>query len=230
MTVSIRETHRRILVVGLGHFGWWAARSLHELGHEVVAIDRDEVRVDRAVDFVTLGVAADATHPDLLRKVGVDGAEAAIISTGTDLASAILCVQALKDLGIQEIYVKVTSRRAARAIDAFGVTETVFPEREAAHRLAQRIGTKTVLDYIPLIAGYSIQEIAIPDAWVGRSLDELRLPHEHGIQIVALIDVLTGEVAMVPDPSRPLRESDVAVVLGKDEVVAAMLRKVDTNE
>jgi len=228
--VSGPKKHRRILVVGLGHFGWWVARSLHELGHEVVAIDKDEARVDRAVDFVSLGVAGDATMPDLLRKVGVEGAEAAIISTGTDLASAILCVQALKDLGIGEIYVKVTSRRAARAIDAFGVTETVFPEREAAHRLAQRIGTKTVLDYIPLIAGYSIQEIAIPDAWVGHSLDELRLPQEHGIQVVALIDVLTGEVVMVPDPSRPLRESDVAVVLGSDDVVAAMLRKADDDQ
>ncbi|MDP2471965.1 MAG: TrkA family potassium uptake protein [Candidatus Palauibacterales bacterium] len=228
--MSAPKKHRRILVVGLGHFGWWVARSLHELGHEVVAIDKDEARVDRAVDFVSLGVAGDATMPDLLRKVGVEGAEAAIISTGTDLASAILCVQALKDLGIGEIYVKVTSRRAARAIDAFGVTETVFPEREAAHRLAQRIGTKTVLDYIPLIAGYSIQEIAIPDAWVGHSLDELRLPQEHGIQVVALIDVLTGEVAMVPDPSRPLRESDVAVVLGSDDVVAAMLSKADDDQ
>ena len=223
--MGARRKKRRILIVGLGHFGWWVARSLHELGHEVVAIDRDESRVDRAVDFVTLGVAGDATVPTVLRKAGGPGAQAAIISTGTDLASAILCVQALQDLGIEEIYVKVTSRRAGRAIEAFGVTEIVFPEREAAHRLAHRIGTKTVLDYIPLIEGYSIQEIAIPDAWIGHSLDELRLPQEHGIQVVALIDVLTRDVVVVPDPRRPLRESDVAVVLGRDEVVARMLTR-----
>jgi len=225
----MKPKQRRILVVGLGHFGWWAASSLHALGHDVVAIDRDESRVDLAGDVVSLGVAGDATRPELLRQIGAEGAEVALISTGNDLASAILCVQALKDLDIDEIYVKVTSRRAARAIEAFGVTETVFPEREAAHRLAQRIGTKTVLDYIPLTAGYSIQEIAIPDAWIGHSLDELRLPQLHGIQVVALIDVLSGEVQMVPDPQRPLTESDVAVVLGRDEVVAAMLRRAGSG-
>lgn len=214
---------RRFLVVGLGHFGWWVAETLHARGHEVIAIDKNGDRVDRAADHVNLGVVGDATRPDVLSEVGVEGVEAAVVSTGNDLASSILTVLALKDVGITEIYVKVTSRRAARAVEAFDVTETIFPEKDSAERLAQRIGSKTVLDYLPLAEGYSIQEVVIPDSWIGHSLAELDLPTQHGIQVVALFDVLTDEFTVVPDSQRRLTESDVAVVLGKDEMVERIL-------
>jgi len=210
-------------VLGLGHFGWWVAQTLGDRGHEVIAIDRDGDRVDRAADHVTLGVVADATDPKVLRETGADGVEAAIVSTGDDLASSILAVLALKDVGVKDIYVKVTSRRAARALEAFHVTETIFPERDSAERLARRIGSKTVLDYVPLAEGYSIQEIAVPDSWIGRSLAELDLPAREGIQVVAILDVLSDELTVVPDSHRKLTESDVAVVLGRDDVVARIL-------
>jgi len=219
----VGKNKRRFLVVGLGHFGWWVAETLHARGHEVIAIDRDGERVDRAADHVSLGVVGDATQPDVLRGIGIEGVEAAVVSTGNDLASAILAVLALKDVGIGQIYVKVTSRRAARAVEAFDVTETIFPEREAAERLAQRIGSKTVLDYLPLAEGYSIQEIVVPDSWIGQSLAELDLPTREGIQVVAILDVLTDTFTVVPDAHRRLTESDVAVVLGKDDVVARIL-------
>lgn len=221
----MKSRTRRFVVVGLGHFGWWVARSLHASGHEVLAIDIDGQRVDRAAGQVSVALVGDATDALFLHNTGAAGADAAVVSTGTDLAAAILSVLALKDLGITEIYVKVTSRRSARALDAFGVTETIFPEREAAHRLAHRIGSKTILDYIPVAAGYSIQEIAIPDAWLGRSPAELQLPRRHGIQIVAVFDLLSGTFLMIPDPDRKFTESDVAIVLGKDEVVAEILRE-----
>lgn len=217
------DKRRRFLVIGLGHFGWWVAETLYARGHDVIAIDRDGDRVDRAADHVTLGVVGDASEPEVLEQAGIDGVEAAVVSTGNDLASSILSVLALKDAGITEIYVKVTSRRAARALEAFHVTETIFPERDSAERLAQRIGSKTVLDYLPLAEGYSIQEIAVPDAWLGQSLAELDLPARQGIQVVAILDVLTDTFTVVPDARRKLTESDVAVVLGKDEVVARIL-------
>ncbi|MFQ5747127.1 MAG: potassium channel family protein [Gemmatimonadota bacterium] len=214
---------KRFLVVGLGHFGSWVAHALHEKGHDVVALDRDEDRVDRYADYVTRGIAGDATDTALLRHLGIDGADAAIISTGDDLASAILATMALKELGLEDIYVKVPSTRAARALDAFDVTETIFPEREAAYRLAQRIATKTVLNYIPVAPGYSIQEIGIPDAWLGKTLRDLALPQRHGIQVVALHDLLTDRVSVVPDPEEPLKESDVAVIVGRDEKLRELI-------
>lgn len=214
---------KRFVVIGLGHFGSWVARALHSEGYEVLAVDRDPDLVDRHADGVTRGVVGDATDRHLLEEVGAEGSDAAVISTGGDLASSILATQALRDLGIQEIYVKVTSREAARALEALGVTETIFPEREVAYRLAHRIPSKTVMEYIPIARGHSIQELAIPDAWIGKTLRELSLPNEHGIQVVALYDVLTSEMNVVPDPDQPLKESDVAVVVGADEHIANLV-------
>lgn len=214
---------QRFVVVGLGHFGGWAARALFAQGHDVIAIEREAALADRFHDKVTAAVVGDATDCELLRQVGAADADAAIISTGQDLATSILATLALRDLGVKEIYVKIGSPEAGRALEAFGVRETIFPEREVADRLAHRITSKTVLEYIPLAPGFSIQELAIPDGWLGRSLRELALPAAHGIQVVALQDLLTGTFEVVPDPDRLLRESDVAIVAGKDDAIQSVL-------
>jgi trk system potassium uptake protein TrkA len=214
---------QRFVVVGLGHFGGWAARALYAAGHDVIAIERDAGLVDRFRAEVTVAVHGDATDRTLLEEVGAARADAAIVSTGENLATSILASLALRDLGVQDIYVKVTSVDAARALDAFGVRETIFPEREVADRLAHRITSKSVLEYVPLAPGFSLQEVAIPDGWLGRTLRDLALPATHGIQVVALQDMLTGKVSVVPDPDRPLRDSDVAIVAGPDDAIRVML-------
>ncbi len=214
---------KRFVIVGLGGFGAWTAIALHDEGHEVIAVDRKGSLVDRAADYVDLAVVGDATNQVFLRKIGADSADAAIISTGDDLASAILSIVAFKDLGVSDIFVKVNSLEAARAVQAFNVSETIFPEREAANRLAHRITKKAVLDYVPVGGGCSIQEIAIPDAWLGKSLSELSLPSRHGITVVALRNLLEGTVTVVPDPHRPLTDSDVVVVAGEDETLSWLL-------
>jgi trk system potassium uptake protein TrkA len=217
---------RRFVVVGLGHFGGWAARALYAAGHDVIAIERDADLVDRFKTDVSAAVHGDATDQAVLERVGARGAEVAIVSTGSDLATSILATLALRDLGVKDIYVKVGSSEAARALEAFGVRETIFPEREVADRLAHRIASRTVLEYVPLAPGFSLQEVAIPDGWLGRTLRELGLPANHGIQVVALQDMLTAKVEVVPDPDRPLRESDVAIVAGPDDAIRKMLGQV----
>lgn len=217
---------QRFVVIGLGHFGSWAARALYAGGHEVIAVDKQERLVDRYGNDVSRAVAGDATDPGLLEEVGAEDADAAIISTGGDLAASVLVTQALNDLGLEAIYVKVTSRGAARAVETLGVHETIFPEREVADRLAHRIVSKTVLDYMPLTDEHSVQEIAVPDAWLGKTLRELALPRDHGIQVVAIYDLLTETMEVVPDPDEPLKESNVAIVAGHDEDITEVLEEL----
>lgn len=220
---------KRFVVVGLGRFGAWVARALYDEGFDVIALDTDRDRVDRYVDLVTRCVAADGTDPEVLRRVGAADADAAVISTGHDLAASILATMALRDLGVERIYVKASGLRAVRALERFGVTETIFPERQVAERLARRLASTTVLDYIRLGEGYSIQEMAIPAAWIGRTLRELSLPTEWGIQVVALYDVLQDEWKVVPDPDRPLKDSDIAIVAGADETLTGLVRELESG-
>ena len=214
---------KRFLVIGLGHFGSWVAQALHAQGHEVIAVEEQGELVDRHASLVSRGVVGDATDRELLREIGAGTVDAAVISTGEDLATSILATLALHDMGVRDIFVKVTSPEAARALEAFHVRETIFPEREVAHRLAHRIASQTVLEYLPLSEGYSIQEIAIPDRWLGKTLRELALPQRYGIQVVAVYDVLTDTMQVVPDAEKPLKDSDLAIVAGRDERVAQVL-------
>lgn len=220
---------KRFVVIGLGRFGSWVARALHGEGFEVIALDTNEALVDRFGAHATRCVVADGTDPDVLRQVGAAQADAAVISTGDNLAATILATLALREIGVTTIYAKVSSARAAQAIERFDITGTIFPERESAERMARRLSSTTILDYISIGENYSIQEMAIPDRWIGRSLRELALPREHGVQVVALYDVLTDVWQVVPDPDAPLKESDVAIVAGDDDTLRRLTREADRD-
>jgi trk system potassium uptake protein TrkA len=215
---------KRYAVIGLGAFGSWVARTLTRSGHDVISIDRDGERVDRFAHEVARAVVGDAADPLVLRKNGVAGVDAAVVSTGDDLAASILTVLALKELGVQRVIVKVPSMEASRALERFDV-DVVFPDREAAERLAYTLGSSGVLEYMALGKEHSIQEIGVPYPWIGKSLRELALPTTEGIQVVALYDALTGSWDAVPAADRVITDSDVAIVAGSTERIEQLLRR-----
>lgn len=212
----------RVLVVGLGAFGFWFSRTMREMGHEVIAVDPDEAVVDRYAEWITRAVVGDATDPALLERIAAGEADAAVIATGEDLSTTILTIMALRDLGVGEIYAKASSVNAARALDRLDVTEAVFPERDAGSRLAHRILSRAVLDYTPIGEQVSMQEIAVPEDWTGRSLLELEPREKLSVQVVAVRDTLTSELTLPPDPAARLKPSDSLLVAGHDEVLGQL--------
>lgn len=215
---------KRFVVIGLGNFGATIAEALYEMGHEVVAVDVNEEAVDRISPHVTRAAVADGRGIRNLERAGAKEADAGVVSTGDDITASILSTMALRDLGVQEIYAKVISRDHARVMERMGVTETIFPERDSALRLATRISRRGILNYVQLGAGFSVQEMAVPDPWVGRSLRDLGLPRRYRISVIALHDVLTDRMIPVPDPDAPLKESDTLLVAGADEDLARAAR------
>jgi trk system potassium uptake protein len=118
------------------------------------------------------------------------------------------------------VYVKVISRDHARVMERMGVTESIFPERESALALGARMSGAGLLNYYRLGPGFSIQEMAVPQGWSGKTLRELELRQRHGISIVALHDVLLDRIVPTPDPDQVLKDSDTILVAGKDEDLA----------
>ena len=217
---------KRFVIVGLGNFGASVAETLYGLGHDVAALDRDPDRVDMMARMVSRAAVGDGTDVQTLRRIGTEDADAAVISTGDHITASALTALLLRDLGLEEIYVKVVSHDHARLIEKIGVTETIFPEHDSGIRLGKRISSRSLLNYVQLGAGFSVQEMAVPNSWVGRSLRELALPREHGISVVAVHDVLMDRIQPIPDPDGPLKESDTLFVAGTDENLtrAASLR------
>lgn len=211
---------KRFVVIGLGNFGGSVAEALHARGHEVIVIDANETAVDRIASMVSRAVVGDGRNVATLEKLGVRGADAGVISTGDDIAASILATMALRDLDVQDVYVKVTSQDHARVMERIGVTESIFPERESAIALGTRMSGSALLNFVRLSEGFGLQEMAVPDSWNGKTLRELQLRRHFGISVIALHDVLTDQMTGVPDPDAPLKESDTLVVAGRDEDLA----------
>ena len=205
---------KRFLVIGLGNFGSTVAQRLHELGHDVAALDTRADTVDMLGPSISRAMVGDGTSRRVLREVGADKADAAIISTGDHLAASVLALLALRDLGVKELFVKVISDDHARIVEALGATDSIFPERESALALASRVTSGKLLQYVQLGADLSLQEMPLPRAWNGKTLRELALPQQYRVQVVAVHDVLRDQMLPVPDPDRRLTESDTLLVAG----------------
>jgi trk system potassium uptake protein len=213
---------KRFIVVGLGNFGSALAVRLYEQGHEVIAIDRRAELVDAMGPRVSLAFVGDATKRAVLEEVGARQAHAAVVSTGDDLAASTLALLALRDLGVKSIYVKVSSDEHVRIADAIGAEETIFPERESAEALASRLTASAIFKYVAFGPALSVQEMAVPASWYGKTLRELALPNTYRVQVVAIHDVLRDVMTVVPDADRALTDSDTLLVAGEPAVLARL--------
>ncbi|WP_373045775.1 potassium channel family protein [Vulgatibacter sp.] len=215
---------KRFIVIGLGNFGNILARRLHEIGHDVVAIDARPDVVDALGPHVGRAVVGDATKRAVLEEAGARASDAAVISTGENLAASILALLALRDIGVKEIFVKVRSDDHARIADSLGATESIFPERESALGLASRVTSGKLLQYVQLGGDLSLQEMPVPEEWLGRNLRELELPQRYRVQVVAVHDVLRDAFMPVPDPGRALTQSDALLVAGNPQSLEKLAR------
>jgi trk system potassium uptake protein TrkA len=212
---------KRFVIIGLGNFGSTVAETLHANRHDVIAVDPSEDAVDRITPHVSRGAVGDGCNIQILEHVGARGADAGVVSTGDNITASILATMALKDLGVQELYVKVISRDHARVMERLGVTETIFPERDSAIALGTRMSGTAILNYVRLGTGISIQEMGVPDSWNGKTLRQLELRRRYNISVVGLHDVLTDRINVALDPDQVLKDSDTLLLAGRDEDLAS---------
>ena len=204
----------RFVVIGLGRFGSQLATRLYELGHEVLAIDSDADTVQALRDTVSQVAQVDVRDKPQLRALGLKDFDTAIVSVGEHLEASTLAALYCKELNLR-VVARAVSADHGKILEALGVDEVVFPERDMAIRLAERLASSNLLDFIALGPDYSIAEVAAPAPFIGKTLAELQVRQRFNVHVIAVQDVLTGTVAMAPPPDAKIRDSDVLVILGK---------------
>lgn len=204
----------QIVVIGLGRFGSHVVRELFASGHEVLAIDILEDNVQQVRDHCQRAVVLDARDSVRLEELGVGESEIAVVSLGERIEASALVTLHLRELEVPRIITKAGSRDHARLLELIGAHEIVFPEQEAATRLARRLASANILDFVPLGEDYSIHEIAPPAEFIGRDLVELDLRSRFGVQVLGVRSALTDELTLNPDPHYRPTDSDILVVLG----------------
>ena len=205
------------VVIGLGRFGTEMALKLYDCGEDVLAIDTDENIIDKISDRVTKAVAADARDLDVLRKLGVEDFDRAVVAVGSDLAASALITMNLKTLGVPFIICKAHDDTYREILEKLGADRVIIPEREMADKLANGLTTAGVMEYIELSSEYGIVEITPPAEWLGKTIRALELRSRYGANVIA---VRRGEnLRIPPEIDTPLDDECILVILASYKVI-----------
>lgn len=203
---------KSVLLIGLGRFGKHVAMKLDELGHEVMAIDKDESRVNEVLPYVTNAQIGDSTNEEFIESLGVRNFDICIVAIGDDFQSSLETTSLLKDLGAKKVVSRASRDVHAKFLLRNGADDVVYPEREVANWTAIRYSADHVLDYAEIDDKYSVFEVSVPKDWIGKTIGKLDVRKKHNVNIMAI--KRNGTVDLGISSETLLPENDTLLVLG----------------
>jgi len=203
--------HAPVIVIGLGRFGSSVARSLVQLGHDVLAVDERTEIVQKFSDDFTHVVAADATDTEALRQIGAEQFDRAVIGIGTDIEASVLTVLSVVELGVEEVWAKAISAKHARILESVGATHVIRPESAMGERVAHMV-TGAMIDYIEFDDGFAIARTRAPEISWDRTLEETGLRRKYDITVVGV--KRRGQDFTYARPETSILKSDELIVCG----------------
>lgn len=215
----MRKKKKQFIVLGLGRFGMSLARHLHDLGHEVLAVDSNERLVNDAAAHVTQAIQADATDEASLRQLGVGGFDAAVVAIGSNIRDSILITVLCKEAGVPLVIAKAVDELHAKVLRKVGADRVVFPERDMGQRVARTLDTPNILELMELSGDYRIAELLAPEKWCGRTLMDVNVRRNYGLSVIG---IRRGETFMAsPGADVRLDAGDILLVLGRTKDIEA---------
>lgn len=215
------------LIIGLGKFGASAARKLYSLGQDVMVIDRDVELIEHISDEVTHAVAGDAKDEMVLKTIGVRNFDYVIVAIGSDIQNSVLITVMLKEMGAKYIIAKAQSKLHYRVLTKIGANKVVFPENDMGERLAQRLVSDNVVDYIELSQDYSIAEIEAPRSWIGKEIKQIDVRAKYEMNILAIKseqrDNDEKDIIISPKADHVIVKGSILVVLGSNKKISEII-------
>ena len=206
---------KQFIVIGLGRFGSSVAETLYSLGNDVLAVDHDEDVIQNISNKVTHAIQVDADDENSLRALGIRNFDCAVISIGSDIQSSILATLLVKELGVKHVVAKATTALHAKVLYKIGANRVVFPERDMGVRVAHNLVSSNILDYIELSPEYSIAEVVSPVEWHNKTLRELNVRAQYGINVMAI--KRNNDIDVSPLADNVIEPGDIIVAIGSIE-------------
>ena len=214
--------HKSILLVGVGNFGKHIARKFNELGHEVMAIDQDEERINDVMSLVTSAQIGDSTNEDFLRTLGVDNYDVCIVTIGGDFQSSLETTSLLKELGAKKVVSRAERDGQAKFLLRNGADEIVYPEKQLASWMGIRYSADHILDYIELDGEHAIFEVTVPKEWIGMTVGQLDIRRKYNINIMGIKNNGKFSVSIMPDTV--LTDDKTLMVVGEYKALQKCFR------
>ncbi len=203
---------KNILLIGLGHFGKHIAMELNQLGHEVMAIDDNEEKVNDVLPYVTNAQIGDSTDPDFLKSLGIRNFDVCIVTMSGNFQNSLETTSLLKELGAELVVSAAKRDVQEKFLLRNGADRVVYPEKQMAKWTAIRYTSDHILDYIEVDDSYAIFEVQVPENWIGKSIGRIDIRKKYNINILALKEY--GKLNMAITPDTVLSSNITLLVLG----------------
>ncbi|MGE5371916.1 MAG: potassium channel family protein [Solirubrobacterales bacterium] len=203
---------RQFAVIGCGRFGGSVARTLCNMGYEVMAIDANEDMIDDIKDDITYAVTADAQEEKVLENLGLRNFDVVIVAIGSDIQASILVTLLCKQMGVRKVVAKAVNDMHGRVLEKVGADKIVYPERDMGERLAHYLTRTNLLDYIEISDTHSLLEVTVPKFLAYKTLKETNLRVKYGVNVVAI--KRGHELIVSPPGEEKLLPDDVLILIG----------------
>ena len=189
---------KTILLIGIGRFGLHIAKKLQELGHEVMAIDVNEEKINQAVPYVTDAQIGNSTNEEFLKSLGIKNFDLCIVTISNDFQSSLETTSLLKELGAKKVVSRAERDGQAKFLLRNGADEIVYPEKQLASWMAIKYTADHILDYIEIDNEHAIFEVSVPKDWIGKTIGEIDIRKKYGINILGIKDGKKLNVNVTP--------------------------------
>lgn len=204
---------KRFAIIGLGRFGSSVARTLNEMGQNVLAIDTDPEIVNELAARIQRVVRADTTDPAALRALRIAEFDTVVVAVGDDVEASVITCLNCKDLGVKTIVAKAQDEAHGRVLERLGVDRVVYPQRDMGARVAHNISAGGLIDFVRLSDNYGMAELETPETMVGHSLGELDMRNRFGLNVMAI--KRRHKIIVSPTAEHRLAEKDILIVIGE---------------
>lgn len=212
---------KNVLLIGMGRFGKYAAQKLNSLGHDVMAVDKREDRIEKNMDYVASGRIGDAADKSFLMTLGVTDYDLCIVAIGDCFLESLEITSLLKELGAKRVVSRAASMTQEKFLLRNGADSVVFPERELANWTAIRYTSDHIDNYIEVSDGYAIFEVRTPAEWDNKRIGEIDVRKRYGVNILG---TRNGKMMMNPSVDTVLHKEETMLVLGKYEDLHKLFR------
>lgn len=203
---------KNILLIGLGHFGKHIAMELNQLGHEIMAVDENEEKVNDVLPYVTNAQIGDSTDSDFLESLGIRNFDVCIVTMSGNFQNSLETTSLLKELGAKFVVSAAKRDVQEKFLLRNGADKVVYPEKQMAKWTAIRYTSDHILDYIEVDDSNAIFEVQVPDNWIGKSIGRIDIRKKYNINILALKEY--GKLNMAITPDTVLSSNITLLVLG----------------
>ena len=203
---------KNILLIGLGRFGRHIALQLNKLGHEVMAVDSNEERVNEILPIVTNAQIGDSTNTGFLKSLGIGNFDVCIVTIGGNFQNSLETTSLLKELGAKLVVSRAERDVQEKFLLRNGADEVVSPEKQVANWAAIRYTADHIRDYIEVDDAHAIFEVEVPEEWIGKTVGELDIRRKYSINIMATKE--NGKINMAVSPETVLTDNITLLVLG----------------